>query len=140
MIRFLIFHLLLFGSCGYALWKGSRDARIVAATCLIASFASIPIAAYGSIEVNVVIVDLLVLASFLYVALQSDRFWPLWIAGLHVTTVVAHALKLMSGDLVPIAYAVALRFWAYPELVILAIAVWRYNQRLISRVPTPQPT
>ena len=140
MARFLIFHLLLFASCGYALWKGSRDARIVAATCLVASFASIPIAAYGSVEINVLIVDLLVLASFLYVALQSDRFWPLWIAGLHVTTVVAHALKLMTGDLVPIAYAVALRFWAYPELIILAIAVWRHTQRLEARPPAPQPT
>lgn len=140
MTRFLIFHLLLFASCGYALWKGGRDARIVAATCLIATFASVPIAAYGAVEMNVVFVDILVLASFLYVALQSDRFWPLWIAGLHVTTVVAHALKLMSGDLVPIAYAVALRFWAYPELIILAVAVWRHNQRLAPALPSPQPT
>jgi hypothetical protein len=140
MLRFVIFNLLLFGSCGYALWKGSRDARIVAATCLVAAFASIPIAAYGSVEINVLIVDLLVLASFLYVALQSDRFWPLWIAGLHVTTVVAHALKLITGDLVPIAYAVALRFWAYPELIILAIAVWRHNQRMPPRMQAPQPT
>ena len=140
MLRMILFSLLLFGSCGYALWKGSRDARIVAATCLIATFASLPIAAYGSVETNVLIVDLLVLGSFLYVALQSDRFWPLWIAGLHVTTVVAHALKLMSGDLVPIAYAVALRFWAYPELIILALAVWRHNQRDRPRRPSPQPT
>lgn len=140
MVRMIIFGLLLLGSCGYALWKGSRDARIVAATCLIAAIASIPIAAYGSIETNVLIVDLLVLASFVYVALQSDRFWPLWIAGLHVTTVVAHALKLLSGDLVPIAYAVALRFWAYPELIILAVAVWRHNQRTTSSLRAPQPT
>jgi hypothetical protein len=140
MVRLILFALLLFGSCGYALWKGSRDARIVAATCLVAAFASFPIAAYGSVEINVLIVDLLVLASFLYVALQSDRFWPLWIAGLHVTTVIAHALKLMTGDLVPIAYAVALRMWAYPELIILAIAVWRHNQRNAAPLAVPQPT
>ena len=136
----ILFGLLLFGSCGYALWKGSRDARIIAATCLIAAIASIPIAAYGAVEINVVIVDLLVLASFLYVALQSDRFWPLWIAGLHVTTMIGHALKLMSGDMVPIAYAVALRFWAYPELIILVIAVWRHNQRHPPALHAAQPT
>ena len=140
MVRLIIFSLLLFGSCGYALWKGGRDARIVAATCLIAAFASIPGAAYGSVETTVLIVDMLVLASFLYVALRSDRFWPLWIAGLHVTTMVGHALKLMSGDMVPIAYAVALRFWAYPELIILALAVWRHNQRHRAAVPAPQPS
>ena len=129
MIRLILFDLLLFGCCGYALWKGTRDVRIVGATCLIAAFASYPVAAYGSVETMVLVVDLLVLASFVYVALQSDRFWPLWIAGLHVTTVVGHALKLMTGDLVPLAYAVALRMWAYPELIILALAVWRNQQR-----------
>ena len=105
MLRMILFHLLLFASCGYALWKGSRDARIVAATCLIATFASVPIAAYGAVEINVVFVDMLVLASFLFVALQTDRFWPLWVAGLHVTTMVGHALMLLTGDMVPIAYA-----------------------------------
>ena len=140
MLRMILFHLLLFASCGYALWKGSRDARIVAATCLIATFASVPIAVYGAVEINVVFVDMLVLASFLFVALQSDRFWPLWVAGLHVTTMVGHALMLLTGDMVPIAYAVALRLWAYPELLILAVAVWRHNQRQTSAIRAPQPT
>jgi len=140
MVRLILFNALLFGSCGYALWKGGRDARIIAVTCLIAAFASIPAAAYGAVETAVLVVDLMVLASFLYVALQSDRFWPLWIAGLHVTTMIGHALKLMSGDMVPIAYAVALRFWAYPELIILAVAVWRHRRRTHGSLPAPQPT
>lgn len=140
MVRFVLFSLLLFGSCGYALWKGTRDARIIAATCLIAAFASFPFAGYGSVETTVLVVDLVVLALFLYVALQSDRFWPLWIAGLHVTTMIGHALKLTGGDLVPIAYAVALRLWAYPELIILAFAVWRSTQRDPPPLTAPQPT
>ena len=130
MIRLIVFNLLLFGSCGYALWRGTRDARIIGATCLIASFASYPFLSYYSgIEISVLLVDLIVLGLFVFVALRSDRFWPLWIAGFHLTTVVGHALKLMSGDLVPLAYAVALRMWAYPELIILAVAVWRSEQR-----------
>ncbi|MEO7655017.1 MAG: hypothetical protein ABIS23_04955 [Sphingomicrobium sp.] len=130
MIRLILFNLLLFGCCGYALWKGTRDARIIGLTCLVAAFASYPLmTGYAGVEITVLAVDLLVLALFVYVALGSDRFWPLWIAGLQLTTVVGHALKLMSGDLVPLAYAVALRFWAYPELIILAVAVWRSQRR-----------
>lgn len=130
MIRLILFNLLMFASCGYALWKGTRDARIVGATCLVASFASYPfLSQYAGIEISVLVVDLIVLGLFVYVALGSDRFWPLWIAGLHLTTLVGHALRLMSGDLVPLAYAVALRMWAYPELIILAVAVWRGEQR-----------
>jgi len=29
----------------------------------------------------------------------------------------------------PLAYAAALRFWSYPILIILAIAVWRSQRR-----------
>ena len=141
MTRLVLFNLLLFGSCGYALWKGTRDAKVIAVTCLVAAFASLPfITGYESVEVTVLVVDVVVLALFLYVALRSDRFWPLWIAGLHVTTMFGHALKLMSGDLVPIAYAVALRLWAYPELIILAVAVWRHTQRESMILDKPQPT
>jgi hypothetical protein len=141
MTRLVLFSLLLFGSCGYALWKGSRDAKFVAVTCLSAAFASVLfMRGYQSVEIAVLAIDVVVLALFLYVALRSDRFWPLWIAGLHVTTMFGHLLKLMSGDLYPISYAVALRFWAYPELIILAVAVWRHNQRQSIRLTSPRTT
>lgn len=143
MARLILFNLLLFGSCGYALWKGTRDARIIALTCLVAAFASVPFGSdYRAIETQIMVVDFAVLLVFGYVALHSDRFWPLWIAGLHVTTMFGHFLRVMSDDLVPIAYAVALRFWAYPELIILAIAVWRGDQRRrrFGAVPVAHPT
>lgn len=136
MVRLVLFTLLLLGACGFALWKGTRDARVVAATCLIAAFASVPLFGnYERPEIPLLLIDLLVLGVFVHVALHSDRFWPMWIAGLQITASFGHVLKFMSSDLVPIAYAVALRFWSYPELIILAIAVWRGDQR--RRHPPP---
>jgi hypothetical protein len=133
MTRLIIFNALLFGSCGYALWKGTRDAKTIALTCLAAAAASIPtVGSYQSVEMRIFVVDFVVLGLFMYVALRSDRFWPLWIAGFHVTTMMGHVLRTMSNDLVPIAYAVALRVWAYPELIVLAIAVWRSQRRMKS--------
>jgi len=130
MIRFIIFNAILFGSCGYALLKGTRDARIVAVTCLVATFASYPfISHYASVETSVMAVDFLTFAAFTAVALQSDRFWPLWISGLQLTTGVGHLVKAMDADLIPIAYAVALRMWSYPIQIILAVAVWRSQRR-----------
>jgi hypothetical protein len=32
--------------------------------------------------------------------------------------------------MLPLAYAAALRFWGYPILIILAVGVWRGQQRL----------
>ena len=50
------------------------------------------------------LVDLAVLVALRSIALQSDRFWPLWVAGLQLTTSVAHFLKAIDPDLIPQAY------------------------------------
>jgi hypothetical protein len=129
-IRVIIFDLLLFGACGYALLKGRTDARIVAITCIVANFASYAVVSrYASVERGVLIIDLLTFLAFTWAALKSDRFWPLWVSGLQLTTSMGHLLKGVDESLVPIAYAAALRFWSYPILIILAVGVWRGQRR-----------
>lgn len=130
----ILFDLLLFGACGYAFWRGRSDARVVAAVCILANFASYAlrgpvITSYASVEWGVMAIDLMALAAFTTVALMSDRFWPLWVSGLQLTTTIGHLLKLVEGDLLPFAYAAALRFWSYPILIILAVGVWRGQMR-----------
>ena len=130
MARLILFNLLLFSACAYALLRGTRDARIIAVACLVAAFASYPLRGwYGSVELSVLIVDLLLFLVFTYVALGSDRYWPLWLAGLQLTGCLGHAMKAIEGNLLPMAYAVALRSWSYPILIILAVAVWRSDRR-----------
>ncbi len=131
MLRVILFDLLLFATCGYALLYGRMDARIIGGVCIVANFASYAVVSrYVGVEVGVLAIDLLTFLIFTAVALRSDRFWPLWISGLQLTTTIGHVLKAIQLDLVPIAYAVALRFWAYPILIILAFAVWRSRRRL----------
>ena len=74
-------------------------------------------------------IDLAVLASFVFVALRSNRFWPLWVAGLQLTSSMAHVMKAIDDRLVPLAYGAAIAFWSYPILVILAIGTWRQHRR-----------
>ena len=134
MLRLILFNLLLVGSCSYALWKGRRDERTTALVCLGATAASYLMIRtsdfrYVGVELGVLIVDALTLAAFIFVALRSDRFWPLWVSGLQLTTSVAHLLKALQPDLVPIAYAAAGRLWSYPILVILIIGTWRVQSK-----------
>lgn len=139
MIRLIIFIVLLFGSCGYALLKGTREAQIVAVVTLGAAFASyFLVSRYTGVEAGVLAIDMLVLIVFTAVALKSDRFWPLWIAGLQLTTTFGHALRAFDDQMVPIAYAVSLRFWSYPIQIILIVAVWR-SQRRKQQATTPVP-
>jgi hypothetical protein len=135
MLRLIVFNLLLVGACGYALWRGRSDERLTAIVCIAATLASFALIApahqrYASVEAGVLIVDVLTLGAFTYVALRSDRFWPLWISGLQLTTSIAHFLKAADPDLVPIAYAAAGRLWSYPILVILAVGTWRSSRRM----------
>ena len=132
-----IYWALLFAICGYALWRGRRDERVVAAVCLTASIATPLVVAplgsrFSTVEIGVLLVDLATLGLFTFVALRSFRFWPLWVAGLQLTTSMAHLMKAVELDLMPTAYSAAARFWSYPILLILLIGTLR-GQRQIAR-------
>ena len=135
MLRLVLYHLLLFGACGYAFFRGKIDARIVATTFFVGSFVTFGLRSqlsggYSSIESGIFVVDVSCLVLFTYAALISDRFWPLWVSGLQLTTSFGHVLKLIDAHMLPFAYAAALRFWGYPILIMLAVGVWRQQKRL----------
>lgn len=130
-----IFIPLLIAVCLYAWWRGGSDERMVAAACLAGTAATLLVVSplrerYASLEEGLLLVDLAVLAGFITVALRSKRFWPLWVAGLQLTTSLGHILKGVDQDLLPRAYGAALQFWSYPILVILAVGTYRQHKRL----------
>lgn len=128
----------------YALLRGKRDERHVGLIFVIGVIATelvLPPARerFASVETRLMFVDLAVFAGFLWVALRSERFWPLWMAGLQLTTILGHVLKAIDVELFARAYAAALVFWAYPMLLILAVGTWR-NQRRTRREQDPAVT
>lgn len=126
--RLILYNALLITACGYAWLRGRSDERIAATVCFAASFASLLFLTrlrFSEIEIGILIVDLAVLGAFVAVALRSERFWPLWVSGLQLTSTVPHLLKLVDPHLMPFAYAAAETIWSYPILIILAVATWR---------------
>jgi hypothetical protein len=135
MVRLIFFFALMAAACGYALLRGRTDARIVGAVFLVGTFATMglrssPAGGYSSVESGIFAVDVVCLLAFTYAALISDRFWPLWVSGFQLTTIFGHLVKAVDSDLLPLAYAAALRFWGYPILIMLAVGVWRQQKRL----------
>lgn len=130
----LLYWSILTLTCGYALIRGRADERVAAGVCIAASIISVLVLSpmsvrYTTVEEGEMVVDLVVLAVFLMVALRSDRFWPLWITGLQLTTILAHILKAIDFKLLPAAYGAAERFWSYPILIVIAVGAWRQNRR-----------
>ena len=140
----LLYWSILTLACGYALLRGRVDERVAAGMCIAASIISVlvlsPISVrYTSLEEGEMAVDLIVFAVFLMVALRSDRFWPLWITGLQLTTILAHVLKAIDFKLLPAAYGAAERFWSYPILNVIAVGAWRQHRRSLGQSGTSYP-
>jgi hypothetical protein len=131
MDRLIIYRTLMYGVCGYALVRGKTEARIVALVFLVADLATLALrsSSYSTVETSVFVIDVVAFFAFTYAALISDRFWPLWVSGLQLTSSMGHVFKAVDVHLLPLAYAAALRFWAWPILIILAIGTWRSRRR-----------
>jgi len=127
------YYAILFLVSAYAFLVGRLDERIAAATCIVATFATNavydPYGSFAGVEYGVFIVDAATFLIFTLLALRSERFWPLWIAGLQLTTLLSHVFKLERIDLMPEAYAAAARFWVYPIFLIIVIGTWRGGRR-----------
>ena len=126
MLRIFLFYGLVALVLALAFRRGDWETRFAAVICLVASLLSLRLMAFDQpVEFGVAMVDLGVLAAFVTIALRTERFWPLWVSGLQLTTFSAHALRMIEPDLVNFAYAAAMRFWSYPILAIVAIAALR---------------
>jgi hypothetical protein len=131
--HWIIFWIVLLASCGYALWRGRKYERIAALVFISATVLSIlghtPHGRYVAVEASDLIVDSAVLVAVVAIALVSDRFWPLWAAGLQLVDSMSHVLKAIDVDLLPKVYGAAERFWSYPILIILFVGAWRQHRR-----------
>ena len=127
----------------YAFRRGALDERLAALTCLGGTIATMALSRatatkYSDVEVAVLAVDIVGFLIFTLIALKSSRFWPLWVAGFQLSSMLAHFLRAFGADMMPRVYAAAERFWIYPIFLAIAIGVWRarqYEQQLPGRYP-----
>lgn len=135
MVLALLFLIVLVAACSYAGWQGGWPERAGAAIMVAGSILTPVMASHTewrSPEYGIFIVDLLMLAAFVNLALYCDRFWPIWVTSFHLIAVTIHVAKLAEPSVAALAYANAAAFWAYPMLVILAVGTWNHRRRLAS--------
>lgn len=134
-MRHDLFDLFLLVSCAYALWFGGAPERLAGLTLGLGDILSVMLVSprplrFHHAEAGLLLVDVLILAILLAVALHSTRWWPLFLAGLQVDGVVVDLMYLAAPRTAPIAYLNATALWSYPMLAILIAGTWRHRRRL----------
>lgn len=117
------FILALLMCAGYASAVGGRTGQagslvFVLATALTA-LGTLLNPTWGSTSYAVFAVDsgcLLLLAAL---AVNSNRFWPIWAVGFQLVAVATHVATLWIPDIVPRAYQAILSFWSIPILWVM---------------------
>ncbi len=84
---------------------------------------------YGSVDIGHLVIDALVAAIFIGVALTANRVYPLWLAAFQLLSVVSHFAREMSGTVAKFAYALLNYAPYYFLLAILAGGIWRHALR-----------
>ena len=124
---------------GFSIWRGGWAERTAAIGMIADSVASAifqnrhnwDAPQWGDFAVDVAYLLLLV-----WVALKSDRLWPLWAAGFQLVAVViyfARIIDMTSGPLAPYRGVV---IWGYLILLSVVVGTW---QRWRDRRPAPSP-
>jgi len=134
-LHIMLFYALLLANCGYALVSGGKPERLAAAMLLAATilsklFAIQVLGHFRGFEVDVFWVDVALLLGLTALALNTDRYWPIWMTSLHAYTVVAHLGELANpGTVFPI-YMINSALVSYPIVMMVGIATWRHRARL----------
>jgi hypothetical protein len=125
---------LLLTVCGAALWRGGPDERAAGAALLIAWLVSIVVDSHQgrTIQWGFLGVDSVLLVVLIIIALQSDRYWPLFAAGFHLLSVMVHVARMADRTLGAWAYisgGVLFGYLAVFALAVGTIAQWRRSLR-----------
>lgn len=128
------FFALLFLCCLYAFVAGGRPERLGAAAYAAACVAShllysAPALKFRAVETGVFIVDIIVFAVFIALALRADRLWPIWVSALLGLGVMAHLGRLAGPGTMPWAYQIVMSVWSYPILALIAAGTFNHRRR-----------
>jgi len=120
------FWLLMIMTCVFALCFGGRDGRLVVMISITAALLSIPAQLAGSWHATqywLMVVDFGAFIALLWLMLQSDRYWPIWVAACQLMTVLTHVVTLLRPDFSDMIYAGLSTVWVIPLMLFTVIGI-----------------
>ncbi len=136
MWRIMIYGILMWAVTIYAIRRGGGTEKLAAVGIVGNSYLT-PLllnptgTEFQQVEVSVVFVDCALLVLLLLIALQSRKFWPLWLTAIQGVTILGHFAPLVH--LSPWMYQRAVASWSWPMLILLGYAVRQHSLERVRR-------
>ncbi len=108
----------------FALWRGGWAERTIAFGMVVDSIASGILQNkrdWGAPQWADLAVDIVYLIVVVWVALKSDRKWPLWAAGFQLVSVVIYFARIADMHVGALAPYLATVIWSYLILIVIVI-------------------
>ena len=108
---------------------------------LLAAAAATAVAGYGfpqpegNIRWPVMLVDVALAVSLIWVALTADRLWPLLAAALQLITAAGHPALDLAETPVPLAYLIVIFMSGYLIPPVLACGTFLHQRRMARTLP-----
>ncbi len=94
-------------------------------TASVASAVGGQFGTWSHTHVPVMIIDLILLGGFYWLALSSDSYWPIWATGFHLLSVISHVAMYFSESVREMLYFAFGAFWSLPVLLAMVIGILR---------------
>lgn len=84
---------------------------------------------FGSYSGLYVLCDVLAFAAFMWVALNANRTYPLWLAGFQLVAIGAHGVKALGDVVSPVAYVILAIGPSYGQLLVMVWGLVAHRRR-----------
>lgn len=72
--------------------------------------------------------DVMMLITFVILALMTTRYWPMWVASFQAITVLTHLAESALPNAVPRGYSLLQGFWVYPMFVAILLGAYGHQK------------
>ena len=135
VIRIILYGILMWGVFFYALFRGSWPERLAAGGIVVGSymttFAVLFLTSfatrYRQTEIPILSIDVGVVLLLLFIAIRSEKFWPLWLTAMQSLTIMGHLAPYVP-HMLPWSYWRVTAVWSWPMLIVLAFAIHRHHR------------
>lgn len=123
---------------GLAMWRwGAGPERMSALTFLALIIAPVVVhrftasgaMLFGSYSGLYVLFDLLAFAAYMWVAINANRTYPLWLAGFQLVAIGAHGVQALGDVVSPIAYVLLAIGPSYGQLLVMVWGLVAHSRR-----------